>query len=111
MLNGKTIFIAGHARLPQGMAAKTVFETLTITAEVDVKYGVVLEASCTLATEHSREFIDRILRGTSLKDSVDDAVNEIQTYYHGKATNALIAALKDLDLYFQKIKTGERHHA
>ena len=78
MLNGKTIFIAGHARLPQGMAAKTVFETLTITAEVDVKYGVVLEASCTLATEHGREFIDRLLRGTSLKDSVDDAVDEFK---------------------------------
>ena len=36
MFNGKTIFIAGHARLPQGMAAKSVFETLTITAEIDV---------------------------------------------------------------------------
>ncbi len=84
MLNGKTIFIAGHARLPQGMAAKTVFETLTITAEVDVKYGVVLEASCTLATEHGREFIDRILRGISLNDSVDDAVNEIQIIIMGR---------------------------
>jgi len=45
MMNGKTLFIAGHAKLPQGMAAKSVFETLTITAEVDRKYGVILEAS------------------------------------------------------------------
>ena len=52
MHNEKTMFIAGHARLPQGMAAKNVFETLTITAEIDRKYGVILEASCTLATEH-----------------------------------------------------------
>ena len=111
MFNGKTIFIAGHARLPQGMAAKNVYETLTITAEVDLKYGVILEASCTLATEHGREFVGRILRGISLKDGVEDAIKEIETYYHGKATNALIAALKDLDLYFQKIKMEERHHA
>lgn len=108
MFKGKTIFIAGHARLPHGMAAKSVFETLTITAEVDVKYGVVLEASCTLATEHGREFIGRILRGTSLKDGVEDAIKEIQTYYRGKATNALIAALKDLDLHFHQIKTEEK---
>ncbi len=54
MINGKTILIAGHARLPQGMAAKSVFETLTITAEVDAEFGVVLEASCTLATEQGR---------------------------------------------------------
>lgn len=108
MFNGKTIFIAGHSRLPQGMAAKNVFETLTITAEVDLKYGVVLEASCTLATEHGREFIGRILRGTSLKNGVDDVVKEIQTYYRGKATNALIAALKDLDLHFHQIQTEDK---
>ncbi|HWO97215.1 MAG TPA: DUF3870 domain-containing protein [Bacillus sp. (in: firmicutes)] len=108
MFNGKTIFIAGHARLPQGMAAKNVFETLTITAEVDIKYGVILEASCTLATEHGREFIGHILRGTSLKDGVEDAIKEIQTYYRGKATNALIAALKDLDLHFHQIQAEEK---
>ncbi|WP_078408769.1 DUF3870 domain-containing protein [Priestia abyssalis] len=109
MFNGKTIFIAGHARLPQGMAAKSVFETLTITAEVDVKYGVILEASCTLATEHGREFIGRVLRGTSLKDGVEDAIQEIQTYYRGKATNALIAALKDLDLHFHQIHDEQKN--
>ena len=108
MFNGKTIFIAGHARLPQGMAAKSVFETLTITAEVDVKYGVVLEASCTLATEHGREFIGRLLRGASLGDGVGEAIDTIQTYYRGKATNALIAALRDLELHFEQIKFGEK---
>ena len=108
MFNGKTIFIEGHARLPQGMAAKSVFETLTITAEVDTKYGVVLEASCTLATEHGREFIGRLLKGISLNDGVDDAIESITSYYRGKAANALIAALKDLDLHFQQIKVGEK---
>ncbi|MDN3019145.1 DUF3870 domain-containing protein [Paenibacillus sp. BSR1-1] len=107
MLNGKTIFLAGHARLPQGMAAKSVFDTLTITAEVDIKYGVILEASCTLATEQGRDFIGRILRGISLKDSVEDAIEEIETYYRGKATNAIVAALKDLGLHFHQIRTEE----
>ncbi len=108
MFNGKTIFIAGHARLPQGMAAKSVFETLTITAEVDTKYGVVLEASCTLATEHGREFIGRLLKGISLNDGVDEAIESITSYYRGKAANALIAAMKDLDLHFQQIKAAEK---
>ncbi|KOR82944.1 ornithine cyclodeaminase [Bacillus sp. FJAT-22058] len=108
MFNGKTIFIAGHARLPQGMAAKSVFETLTITAEVDAKYGVVLEASCTLVTEHGREFIERLLKGISLNDGVDEAIESITSYYRGKAANALIAALKDLDLHFQQIKAAEK---
>jgi hypothetical protein len=107
MFNEKTLFIAGHARLPQGMAAKSVFETLTITAEIDGKYGVILEASCTLATEHGRQFIGQLLKGLSLNDGVEEAIATIQMYYHGKATNALIAALKDLDLHFQQIKFEE----
>ena len=40
----KTVFIAGYARLPQGMAAKHMFESMTITAEIEPKYGVILAA-------------------------------------------------------------------
>jgi hypothetical protein len=80
MMNGKTLFIAGHARLPQGMAAKSVFETLTITAEIDRKYGVIIEVSCTLATEHGREFVGQLLRGISLNDGIDEAIETLQTY-------------------------------
>lgn len=105
MMNGcYTIFIAGHSRLPQGMAAKNVYETLTVTAEVDYKYGVILEASCTLATNHGREFIGRLLRGYSIKDGIDEPIKIVQMHYRGKATNAIIAALKDLHYQFQQMK-------
>lgn len=107
MMNPHTMFIAGHARLPQGMAAKSVFDTLTITAEIDVKYGVILEASCTLATDHGRNFIGHLLRGISLNDGIEAPIQALQQYYRGKATNALVAALKDLHLHFQQIKTEE----
>ena len=104
MFNEKTMFIAGHARLPQGMAAKNVFETLTITAEIDRKYGVILEASCTLATEHGRQFIGQLLKGFSINDGVEEAIGAINTYYHGKGVNALVAAMKDLSLHYHNHK-------
>ena len=100
------MFIAGHARLPQGMAATSVFETLTITAEIDRKYGVILEASCTLATDHGRQFIRTLLKGVSIIDGINEAIDAIQTYYQGKATNALVAALKDLALHFKQLKSS-----
>lgn len=103
MFNGKTLFLAGHARLPQGMAAKSVFNTLSITAVVDAKYGVIIEASCTLATEHSREFIGQVLLGHSLKDGIEEPTAAIKKYYQGKATNALVAALKDLSLHYNQV--------
>lgn len=92
----KTIFIAGHAKLPSGMAATNVFETLTITAEIDRKYGVIVDASCTLATEHGREYISRLLKGHSLQDGIDIPLEQLKNGYLGKANHALIAALKDL---------------
>ncbi|MBP1933861.1 DUF3870 domain-containing protein [Ammoniphilus resinae] len=100
-MQNRTIFMAGHAKLPQGMAAKSVFETLTITAELDCKYGVIIDASCTLATEHGRDFVGRLLRGYSLRDDYETLVKNFQEHYKGKAQNALLAALKDLHAQFE----------
>ncbi|HEY4567704.1 MAG TPA: DUF3870 domain-containing protein [Savagea sp.] len=111
MFNSKTMFIAGHARLPQGMAAKSVFETLTVTAEVDMKYGVILHADCTLATEQGRAVIADLLRGFSLNDGIGEAVQCLQTYYRGKASKTLIAALKDLDQHYKQIKEEQQGEA
>lgn len=103
-----TVFIAGHARLPSGMAAKSIYETLTITAEIDKKYGVIVSADCTLATEHGRDYIQRLLKGYSLQEGIDLPVREVKENYLGKAGNALISALKDLykqyEAYCQVIK-------
>lgn len=107
-MNKNTMFIAGHARLPQGMAAKSIFGTLTITAEVDRRYGVILEATATLATEHGSNFISRLLRGTSLNDGVDEQIETIKHHYRGKAANALIAALKDLGLHFEQNRLTDK---
>jgi hypothetical protein len=101
-----TYFVAGHARLPQGIAAKSIFDTLTITAEIDMKYGVILEASCTLATEHGKNFVGRLLRGCSLKDGVAEPLDLLLTHYRGKAANALAAALKDLHAQYEQIQFG-----
>ncbi|SET22184.1 protein of unknown function [Salinibacillus kushneri] len=91
-----TFFVAGHAKLPSGMAAQNMYETLTITAEVDKKYGVIVEAGCTLATEHGREFVQRLLKGYSLRDGIKSPVEEVKKHYLGKAGNAVASALKDL---------------
>ncbi|NYE07894.1 hypothetical protein F4694_004735 [Bacillus niacini] len=98
-----TIFIAGHAKLPTGMAARSIYETLTITAEIDKYYGVIVDASCTLATEHGRDYIARLLKGHSLKNGIDMPLEELKEGYLGKANHALIAALKDLYKQYESL--------
>jgi len=104
----KTVFIAGYARLPEGMAARNMYDTLTITAEIDKKYGVIVSTSCTLATKHGREYVEQLLRGHSLQDGIDDLIAHIKEHYLGKAGNAIQSSLKDLykqyELYVEKGK-------
>ncbi|XKH50192.1 DUF3870 domain-containing protein [Chryseomicrobium palamuruense] len=101
----KTLFIAGHARLPAGMAAQNLYETLTITAEIDSKYSVIVAASCTLATQHGQDFVHHLLRGHSLRDGIDEPLRAIQTQYLGKAGSALQSALKDLYKHYEQFQT------
>lgn len=103
----KTVFIAGHARLPAGMAAQNIYETLTITAEIDKKYGVIIKASCTLATAHGQEFIHQLLRGHSLLDGIEKPLESLKNNYLGKAGNALASALKDLYKQYESYATIE----
>lgn len=103
MASTNTYFIAGHARLPQGMAAKSVFDTLTVTAEIDRKYGVIIKASCTLATDHGKDYVSELLKGMSLRDGIEEHIQILQVHYRGRAINAVVAALRDLYLQYQQI--------
>lgn len=105
-----TVFIAGYARLPAGMAAKSVYETLTITAEIDKKYGVIVAANCTLATEHGRHYVQNLLRGYSLQDGISIPVEEVNEHYLGKAGNAIVSALKDLQKQYDNYVKGKKIH-
>ncbi|WP_059105058.1 DUF3870 domain-containing protein [Shouchella shacheensis] len=102
-----TYFIAGHAKLPQGMAARNLYDSITITLELDFTYGVIVDSSCTLATEHGRAYIRQLLRGYCLNDGVEKLIENVQTHYRGKAGQAIEAALKDVYLQFELVASKE----
>lgn len=92
----RTVFLAGHALLPQASTAQSVYRDLVITVEIEPEYSVIVRASCNLVTELGREYIARLLVGRSLQTGIDDIVAEVQDVYHGAVQNAIIAALRDL---------------
>jgi len=96
----RTIFIAGHAALPQGMPARNAYDHLALVVEIEPKYGVIVRASVTLVTEQAADFVRRILVGRSLFDGIDEIIAEFKETYRGAALNALIAAMKDLNRAF-----------
>jgi hypothetical protein len=91
------LFFAGHARLPQGVPAREVFDSLALSVRCESRFGVILEVDCTLATELGRRFVQDALVGYSLRHDVAEMVRIIETTYHGGVQRALIAALKDLE--------------
>lgn len=91
----KTVMLAGHSKLPQGMAASEVHQTLTVTLEIDNKYAVIVDASCTLVTSHAQHFIGQLLKGYSLKDGMEEILDVLRCHYFGKAQSAILAAVKD----------------
>lgn len=92
-----TMFIAGHGKLPAGSAAKAVYEMLAVTVEVDKKFGVILDADCTLATDLGRQMVRQLLRGYSLREDMDLIRKSVTDSYFGKVKSALLAALNDLE--------------
>lgn len=97
----RTIFLAGHAALPQGMAARSTYSHLALVVNIDPKYSVITQASCTLVTAQAEQHIREILVGRSLKEGIDGIIEEFKVTYRGAALNAIIAALKDLYRTYQ----------
>jgi hypothetical protein len=100
----RTMCLSGHGKLPSGSAAKGAYDTLAVTVEVDCRHGVILECDCTLVTSVGRNFVRQLLRGSSLKEDVPELVREVSSYFHGATRNALIAALKDLEIEYQRVR-------
>jgi len=98
----KRIFIAGHGKLPTGSSAKSTYDTLALTVEIETRFAVILNAECTLSTCLGKNFVRELLRGYSLNDGVDAIIEVIKHQYHGAATNAIIAALKDVAVEYER---------
>ncbi|ATW25126.1 DUF3870 domain-containing protein [Candidatus Formimonas warabiya] len=103
-IRARTVFLAGHAALPQGMAAKGPFDHLAVVVEIDRKYGVIVNAQCTLITDLANDIVHHCLVGFCLADGVDILISEIMDTYHGAAKNAIIASLKDLYREYNKYR-------
>jgi hypothetical protein len=98
----KKAFLAGHAKLPQGMAAKSVYEDLALTVEIEPVHHVVLRAACTLVTDLGRDYISEMMVGRCMRDGIEPILADLRKYYFGAAQNALAAALKDLQRCYER---------
>lgn len=98
-------FITGYAKLPQGIAASGIHDSVVVALVVESRTGIIREADCTLATETGKRFVKGLLERRSLKE-VEGIEESFRMSYHGAAQKALVTAVK---ICSEKFKTLEEH--
>lgn len=102
----QTFLLSGHARLPAESAAKTVYDILTVTVEVDADTWTVLQMDSTLITPVAQQFLRRHLVGIALSGSPEPVLEDLEHVYHAGAKRAVIAAVRDLYRNAAEIRGG-----
>jgi hypothetical protein len=101
----KTVVCTGYSKLPEGMAAKTMFGVMGVGLEVDPATDQVVNASSTFVTNMCTDFIKSILVGHDLNHGVDKPIREFELRYYGLGKKAIIAAIRDAYNQFEIYKS------
>lgn len=94
MLDGNTILISGHAKLPANTSAEAVYNTLALVVVVDKRTGVILDAEPSVVTNLAKHYINDILSGYDLNNGPELLLETFEECYHGSAKRALETAIR-----------------
>jgi hypothetical protein len=98
----ETLIFVGHARLPENITAKHVFDVFGLEIEVDPRNNTIVDASCTAIPTLGEKFVLDLLVGHNLEDGIDDIIGRIERRYFGPAQRAIISALINAYERYQK---------
>jgi hypothetical protein len=97
------ILLSGHARFPNECPAKSVYEFLSIVAEVETEEWTIISLDVTMITDTAKRFIKNRLLGKRMIKDGESIIKEFEMCYYGGAKKALIAALLDLNIKMKDI--------
>ncbi len=93
--NENCIYFSAYAKLPSDMPSATVYKAVDVAVIIDTKKGTIEEASFTLLTAESAEFLKQIIVGYNFNEnSVEPLIKSIRERYLGHAQKAICVALR-----------------
>jgi hypothetical protein len=92
----RKVIVVGYAKMPQGTAVRTLYETLTLGVEVLIVSHIVVKVWSTLVTDGGREWVERNLIGENLLEEPAPFVRAVERDYWSQAAPALVQAHRDL---------------
>ncbi|MDQ0189051.1 DUF3870 domain-containing protein [Alicyclobacillus cycloheptanicus] len=107
----KTVVCTGYSKLPEGMAAKTMFGVMGVGFEIDPSTDRIVNASCTFVTNMCTDFFATLLVGCDLNLGIEEPVREFERRYFGLGKKAVIAAIRDAYNQFEIYKSMSTHQS
>ena len=101
-LRPETIVIAGSARLPEDVAAKHVFGSVTIELEVDLADKTIVDISSTLVPTLGEKILRNVLLGNKIDEGIEEAIIQLDSRFFNVTRRAMIAALEDAFRWYKK---------
>jgi Domain of unknown function (DUF3870) len=93
---GTQVIVTGYAKMPEGTAARRLYEQLTLGALVDIETHTVVRATSTLVTDVGRDWVEDVLTGVELFSGYDEFIARVQAEYWGQAQSAIVQCFRDL---------------
>jgi hypothetical protein len=114
-MNDNIVLFSSYAKLPSGSASSVIYHIMAMVVLIDIKTGEIVEAECTLSTRTSRQFVARVLVGSSLRNGPEELVRRIEDTYYGTAQKAIITTIRGIHIKYQSYLrqreiTMERSH-
>ena len=89
----ETVFFTGYAKLPSNITAAKLYEVVAIGVEVDPETGIIIASDCTLATQATRDFVNKLILGYDLNNGIEALTDSFEKRYYGSARKAIITAI------------------
>lgn len=106
----RRVVVAGYARLPGGISARSLYEYLTLGAIVAQESNTILQGTSTLTTKTGRHWVEENMFGVDLFETPSSFVTAVERDYWGAAGPAIIAAYRDMVSRYQKRLYEEHRH-
>lgn len=98
-LKEKEIFVSGYAKPPENTTAAQLYKIIAVGLRVERETGIILEADCSMITDVSKSFIQKVLVGKNLME-IEKIEEVFRDNYFGSAKKALITSLKNCHLRY-----------
>lgn len=106
MSTSERIFVTGYAKLPQGIAAKELYNSVAVGMILNKNSGCIIDIDISLATSTGKAFVKEIVVGNCILN-IDCLIGELEKRYLGHAKNAIISALRCAHQKYEQYITND----